>query len=56
MDAKEFEHKTGYYPKHDDLERVNCEKAGKVGHWMCGWCKKCDLPVFQCPCENPVRL
>ena len=33
---------------HDDLERCNCELAGEVGHYSCGWCSECDLPRFMC--------
>ena len=42
-----FKRKTGRAPENDDLERCNCKEYG-TGHWGCGWCKECDLPVFQC--------
>lgn len=40
MNAIEFEKKTGYKPENDDLDRVNCEDVGKIGHQQCGWCEK----------------
>jgi hypothetical protein len=46
-----FKEATGYNPEKDDLERCNCPEAGKIGHQSCGWCKRHDLPVFQCVCE-----
>lgn len=45
---KIFLEKTREKPKDDDLQRVNCKKAGQVMHWGCGWCAKCDLPKFSC--------
>lgn len=45
---KYFTKKVGKLPIDDDLERCNCQDAGKVGHFYCGWCKKCDLPIFIC--------
>lgn len=26
----------GYPPIQDDLEQCNCQKAGEIGHTMCG--------------------
>lgn len=34
----------------DCQERVDCKKAGEVGHWMCGWCTEHNKPRFQCGC------
>ena len=51
MTAQEFEARTGYAPAQDDLDRVNCEEAGTVGHLCCGWCEKHDGPMFQCGCR-----
>lgn len=51
MNANEFREKVGHEPMMDDLERVNCEKAGEIGHWYCGWCDSCDMPRFQCGCR-----
>jgi len=48
MNAEEFEQKTGNKPIDDDLKRVNCRWVGQVGHWLCGWCSRCDLPMFYC--------
>lgn len=53
MDATEFEVKTGRPPELDDLERVNCSKAGNFGHFCCGWCDDHDEPMFQCGCQVP---
>jgi len=41
---------TGRAPENDDLERVNCQKAGEPGHFSCGWCPVCGGPNFECPC------
>ena len=48
MNAYEFEQVTGRSPIEDDLERVNCEQAGRIGHLSCGWCAICDGPMFEC--------
>ncbi len=37
---------TGFPPERDDLERCNCDKAGQIGHFRCGWDEKRDLPNF----------
>ncbi len=50
MTAEEFERRTGQAPRQDDLARVNCELAGEVGHWQCGWCAVHDGPRFACAC------
>lgn len=50
MDADEFKRLTGRMPEHDDLERVNCDKVGAVGHWQCGWCDEHCSPNFSCGC------
>lgn len=39
---------TGFAPQHDDLQRSNCDLAGEVGHFSCGWCELCDKPRFLC--------
>lgn len=44
----EFYLLTGRKPEQDDLERVNCDKAGQIGHFSCGWCKIHWCPVFEC--------
>ena len=47
MNEIEFEKVTGRKPEQDDLERANCDQAGKIGHWGCGVCIH-KLPVFEC--------
>lgn len=49
---KFFELTTGRSPEHDDLERVNCDKVGEIGHYSCGWCTQCHRPVFECGHEH----
>jgi hypothetical protein len=56
MTAAEFKAKTGSPPQLDDLDRVNCAQAGKVGHNDCGWCEACDRPKFMCLCKHPAEL
>lgn len=48
---KEFQERFGFEPKQDDLHRVNCDKAGEVGHYLCGICSSCGQPKFVC-CGN----
>jgi hypothetical protein len=48
LTPEEFTRKLGRPPEQDDLERVNCPDAGKVGHFGCGWCERCDRPMFMC--------
>jgi hypothetical protein len=38
---------TGHEPEQDDLERANCPKVGQIGHFMCGWDEKQNLPRFE---------
>ena len=51
MNAQEFEAKTGRAPEQDDLDRVNCTKAGRLMHRHCGWCDDCEKPRFECFCK-----
>lgn len=44
--AKMFKEATGYEPVDDDLERVNCKKAGQMAHFSCGWDYERNMPVF----------
>ena len=37
-------------PIQDDLERLNCAKAGEFGHSQCGPCVKHMMPRFMCGC------
>lgn len=48
IDAQAFRLLLGRAPEGDELHRVNCEQAGMVGHFMCGWCEDCDSPRFVC--------
>lgn len=48
MTAQEFQEATGHEPMDDDLERVNCPDAGRIGHVTCGWCAKHQRPVAWC--------
>lgn len=50
MDEAEFRRRVGTPPVQDDLDRVNCPKAGETGHWQCGWCEVHDKPRFMCGC------
>ena len=47
-----FKEKVGREPINDDLERCNCVTAGDMGHRYCGWCKKHDIPNFECGCRK----
>lgn len=47
--AEQFTTATGYQPHDDDLDRCNCEVAGTVGHFGCGWCSVTNGPRFNCP-------
>lgn len=44
----DFVQATDRLPEHDELARVNCEDAGKPGHYFCGWCDRCNKPRFFC--------
>jgi hypothetical protein len=46
--AELFLKATGRAPVLDDLQRCNCEDAGTIGHWGCGWCRH-RKPTFLCP-------
>ena len=54
MNEYEFEQATGRKPIEDDMERVNCEQMGEIGHLSCGWCAVHDQPMFECGCG--IRL
>lgn len=47
MNAQEFEAAVGRPPELDDLERANCQDAGKPAHTGCGVCEH-GVPVFLC--------
>jgi hypothetical protein len=46
MTAEQFTKATGAEPINDDLDRCNCDKAGEIGHWYCGWDAEANLPIF----------
>lgn len=46
MDAREFAAIFGREPENDDLDRINCPKAGTLGHRYCGVCSH-GLPRFE---------
>lgn len=47
---EQFKKQFGIEPEQDDLDRVNCTKAGNAGHWSCGVCDKHNKPRFICGC------
>lgn len=47
---EDFAYAIGQKPVQDDMERVNCPKAGQIAHMQCGWCYTCNMPVFMCIC------
>lgn len=54
MNAEDFKKSTGYEPINDDLERANCDKAGKFGHCLCGICRH-GTPMFTCgTCQSEI--
>lgn len=48
--AQQFEEMTGKMPVQDDLERLNCDRAGELGHFHCGHCPEHNKPRFWCGC------
>lgn len=50
MTAEEFRERFRREPEHDDLERVDCSKAGQAGHYWCGVCTEHQAPRFLCGC------
>lgn len=50
ISKKKFYMATGNLPVRDDLERVNCSKAGEPMHHQCGWCNEHNYPRFLCGC------
>ncbi len=53
--AEDFEAATGRAPEYDDLDRVNCPKAGQTCHRQCGWDAEANLPVFMTGIPTPAR-
>lgn len=52
MDTQTYLERTGQLPTNDDLDRVNCEYAGEIGHLHCGWCNLHNCPRFECMCHS----
>lgn len=50
MSEEEFEAKFGRPPIDDELERINCDKVGTIGHQLCGWCDEHNTPRYECSC------
>lgn len=48
--SAQYREMTGHDPEQDDLERLNCEQAGKAGHSQCGYCPEHHKPRFLCMC------
>lgn len=47
-----FEEATNRTPEGDDMERVNCQFAGQLGHLCCGWCDEHNGPQYVCGCGH----
>lgn len=56
MSAADFKQKVGRLPVDDDLDRVNCEHAGEIGHEFCGWNSRKCCPMFQNQYEEQAYL
>lgn len=57
MTAEEFKLATGNLPQNDDLDRVNCQEAGDVGHFGCGWNEMENKPSFMSfPAEHRRKV
>jgi len=50
----EFVKRFGFEPVEYDLEKVNCDKVGILGHLTCGVCDQHKLPRSQCGCLAPM--
>lgn len=44
---QQFEQATGRKPVDDDMERVNCDRAGEPGHNSCGWNHTHNCPAYE---------
>jgi hypothetical protein len=55
MTAVAFNDILGHAPENDDLERINCDCTGGVGHLLCGWCDDCWRPRFICGCVRSPK-
>lgn len=54
MNADQFRLFFKRAPQQDDLDRVNCDRVGELGHSCCGVCEKHNKPRFQCGCVAPL--
>lgn len=52
MNKTEYQDRFGEEPVMDDLDRVNCNQSGEIGHNQCGICPEHDKPRFYCGCLN----
>ena len=50
-----FRRAVGEWPIYDDMERVNCPKAGEDGHRQCGWCEEHNKPRMMCGCSVVLK-
>ena len=50
-----FEKRFYKSPLLDDLERVNCNRVGEIGHQFCGVCRKHKQPRFMCGCIKKLK-
>lgn len=39
-------------PETWEMDRILCTKAGKLGHYACGWCNFHKQPILICGCRN----
>ena len=44
--AEYFKASVGRDPVNDELNRCNCERAGELGHYHCGWNREKNLPRY----------
>lgn len=52
LSEEDFFEMTGHESQQDDMERVNCENPGQVGHSQCGICSEHQKPRFICGCSK----
>lgn len=52
---EKFVQATGREPQDDDLERCNCQSAGRAAHSCCGWSEEHDKPQFEIGPRLPVE-
>lgn len=44
-------------PTAEEMNKINCDQSGVIGHTLCGWCTKHDRPrlVCKCPAKRVTR-